>query len=295
MTFAEKLRALRRQAGFSQEKLAEKLGVSRQAITKWETEAGLPEIENIMAVSALFGVSMDELLSNERGAEDPPGELFESVTEYDVDEPKRFDMKLGGAKKLVVSGYAGEKLRVRLASNALPALQSDLKVKIDDVRNRIDVDVLRKNGLTEAAAKEALTIFVQLPSPYIGKVELAANARTVELRSLRCDSVELDIKAREVLLEDVDGSVEIDCNLDMDVLCRSLRGELTLNQISATSRLSIPEGTAFAAAAKGPGNSISFERGGAPAEPFGTPGAGTVIELNGMKSELVISAYEEEG
>ncbi len=38
MTFAEKLKSLRRQSGISQEKLAEKLGVSRQAITKWETE-----------------------------------------------------------------------------------------------------------------------------------------------------------------------------------------------------------------------------------------------------------------
>ena len=62
MTFAEKLRMCRRQAGMSQEKLAEKLGVSRQAITKWETGTGMPDIENIMAISALFGISIDELL-----------------------------------------------------------------------------------------------------------------------------------------------------------------------------------------------------------------------------------------
>lgn len=294
MAFSEKLRALRKQAGFSQEALAEKLGVSRQAVTKWETEAGLPDIENIMAVSALFGVSMDELLSGERDGKGPPDFLFESVTEYDVAETKRFDMKLGGAKKLVVSGYEGEKLRVRLASNTLQTLRSDFKVKIDDIRSRIDVDVLRKNGATEAAAKEALAVFVQLPAPYTGKAELAANAKTVELRALRCESVELDIKAQEVLLEDVAGNVEIDCNLDMNVVCRAFRGELTLNQVSATSKLSIPEGAAFTAAAKGRGNSISFERHGAPAEPFDTPGAETAIELNGMKSELVICAVKEE-
>ena len=66
MTFGEKLKVIRRQAGMSQEKLAEKLGVSRQAITKWETNAGIPDIENIMAVSTLFHVSIDELLSNEK-------------------------------------------------------------------------------------------------------------------------------------------------------------------------------------------------------------------------------------
>ena len=67
MSFAEKLRTLRKQAGMSQEKLAEKLGVARQAITKWETDTGIPDIENIMAISALFDVSLDELLSNKMG------------------------------------------------------------------------------------------------------------------------------------------------------------------------------------------------------------------------------------
>ena len=62
MTFAEKLKSIRKQAGMSQEQLAEKLGVSRQAVTKWETNGGIPDIENIMAISALFGISIDELL-----------------------------------------------------------------------------------------------------------------------------------------------------------------------------------------------------------------------------------------
>ena len=66
MTFAENLKMLRKQAGMSQEQLAEKLGVSRQAVTKWETGAGIPDIENIMAISALFDISIDDLLSNER-------------------------------------------------------------------------------------------------------------------------------------------------------------------------------------------------------------------------------------
>lgn len=66
MTFAEKLKSIRKQAGMTQEQLAEKLGVSRQAVTKWETDAGVPDIENIKAISAMFDISIDELLSNER-------------------------------------------------------------------------------------------------------------------------------------------------------------------------------------------------------------------------------------
>lgn len=288
MTFAEKLKSIRKQTGMSQEQLAEKLGVSRQAVTKWETDAGIPDIENIMAISALFDISIDELFSNERGEKKPTDYLYESITEYDIDEPKRYDMKFGGAKQFLLSGYEGEKIRVRLASNTLSTLRNDFKVKIDDIRKRIDVDVNRKNGVSEATAKEAVSIFVQIPSPYIGKIECAVNAETVEICSLESDSIELDIKTPSVILEDVTGTVEINCNLDMDVVCHSLKGEIAINQVSATSKIHVPEDAVFTAVTKGIGTSISYEKGGRQAERFDTPDAENMIELNGIKSELVI-------
>lgn len=293
MRFAEKIKSIRKQAGMSQEQLAEKLGVSRQAVTKWETDAGIPDIENIMAISAMFDISIDELLSNERGRNKPADYLFESVTEYDIDEPKRYDMKLGGAKKVVLSGYEGEKIRVRLASNTLSALQSDFKVKIDDIKKRIDVDVNRRNTVSEAAAKEGVSIFVQIPKPYMGKLECAANAGAVEVRSLECDSLELDVKTPSVILEDVAGTVEINCNLDMEVVCRPLNGEIAINQVSATSKIRIPDGASFTAVSKGIGTSISYEREGKWAERFDTPNADSIIELNGIRSELIICMDKE--
>ena len=293
MTFAAKLKSIRKQAGMSQEQLAEKLGVSRQAVTKWETDAGIPDIENMMAISSLFDISIDQLLSNEKGEKKPTEYLFESVTEYDIDEPKRYDMKFGGAKHFILSGYAGEKIRVRLASNTLCTLQSDFKVKIDDTKRRIDVEVNRKNGVSEAMAKEAVIIFVQIPSPYIGKIECAVHAQTVEIRTLECESIELDIKTPSLILEDVVGTVEIDCNLDMEVVCHSLNGEVSVNQVSATSKMHIPEGTIFAVLAKGIGTNISYEKDGKRVERFDTPAAENIIELNGMKSELIICMDKE--
>lgn len=292
MTFAEKLRSIRKQTGMSQEKLAEKLGVSRQAVTKWETDAGIPDIENIMAISALFDISIDELLGKEKAEKKQADYLFESITEYDIDETKRYDMKFGGAKQLVLSGYDGEKIRVRLASNTITTLQSDFKVKIDDIKKRIDVDLNRKNGMTAAAAKEAVAVFVQIPSPYIGKIELEVNAGTVTVDSLECDSMELDIKSPDLILKDVAGAVEINCNLDMDIKCNSLKGEIAVNQISAMSKIHIPEGTVFTAVKKGVGTSISFEKNGKPTEAFDTPDADNIIELNGIKSELIICGQE---
>lgn len=294
MAFAEKLKTIRKQAGMSQEKLAERLGVSRQAVTKWETDTGIPDMENIMAISALFDISIDELLSNEKGTKKPAEYLFESMTEYDIDEPKRYDMKFGGAKQLILSGYAGEKLRVRLASNTLSTLQSDFKVKIDDIKKRIDVEVNRRNGISMAAAKEAVSIFVQIPTPYIGKIECTVHAETVELHSLECGSIELDTKTPRVVLKDVAGTVEINCNLDMEVVCRSLNGEVAINQVSATSKIHIPKGAVFTALAKGIGTSISYQKNGKQTDAFDTPDADNIIELNGIKSELVICAGQEE-
>lgn len=59
-------------------------------VNGWDPDAGIPDIENIKAVSALFDISIDALLSNERGAGKPAEYLYESVTEYDIDEPKRY-------------------------------------------------------------------------------------------------------------------------------------------------------------------------------------------------------------
>ena len=70
MIFADKLIRLRKKAGLSQEDLAEKLQVSRQAVSKWESAQTLPELEKLLQLSALFGVSTDYLLKDEMGPEE---------------------------------------------------------------------------------------------------------------------------------------------------------------------------------------------------------------------------------
>lgn len=290
MTFAENLKMLRKQAGMSQEQLAEKIGVSRQAVTKWETGAGIPDIENIMAISTLFDISIDDLLSNESGSKKLPETeyLYESVTEYDIDESKRYDMKLGGAKRLVLVGDEGEKIRVSLGSNTFSALQNDFKVKIDDIRKRIDIDIKRRNGVTEATAKNEVDIFVQIPVQYVDKIECEVHAETVEIRSIECENIELGVKTSKLVMENIIGWVEVDCNLDMEIMCDSLNGEIAINQVSATSKMHLPKEAVFQAVAKGIGTSISYEKAGQRAERFDTPEADNVIELNGIKSELII-------
>lgn len=62
---ANRLYEMRKKKGLSQEELAEKIGVSRQAVSKWERAESSPDIENLILLSQLYCVSLDELLMNE--------------------------------------------------------------------------------------------------------------------------------------------------------------------------------------------------------------------------------------
>ena len=65
MTFGQKLQDARKRTGLSQEQLAEKLSVSRSAVAKWENDNGMPDIDNLKAMSKLLDVSIDYLLDDE--------------------------------------------------------------------------------------------------------------------------------------------------------------------------------------------------------------------------------------
>ena len=240
-----------------------------------------------MALSDLFGVSVDELLGRE-ARRPTEGFLYESVTEYDVADPKRYDVKLGGARRLTVRGYEGEKLRVRLLSDTLATLEADCKVKIDDNRGRLDVDLTRLNGFTEAAAREGLIIELELPQKYIFHVELTANVTELLVGDLVAEDLEFDGKVQNITVDGFEGALEINSNQDMKVDCRRLAGSLALNQVAAVSRLTVPAEFAFAARKRGIANSLYFEEAGRRTEDFSDPDAETFIELNGMKSELFI-------
>ena len=62
MNLSEKILALRTQLGLSQGELAEKLEVSRQSVSKWETAQSVPELDKLIRLADLFGVSVDELV-----------------------------------------------------------------------------------------------------------------------------------------------------------------------------------------------------------------------------------------
>lgn len=70
MTFGEKLTGLRKREGLSQEALAEQLGVSRQAVSRWEQGAALPDAAKLLPCARLFSVDVEWLLDEEQDGED---------------------------------------------------------------------------------------------------------------------------------------------------------------------------------------------------------------------------------
>lgn len=184
-----------------------------------------------MLLSELFEISLDELLAGGRKRTEPAPKdyLYESVTEYDISDAKRYDIKIGSAKVVCVTAYDGEKIHVRLASNIITTLQADFKVKVDDTKGRLDVDVIRQNKMTEAASKEGLYVFIRIPEKYISRIELAANTSVLEVAAIESEDLEFDGKVQMVRMGRFSGELELNCNLDMEIDCLSFHGYIEIN------------------------------------------------------------------
>ncbi len=92
MTFAEKLIELRKSRGWSQEELGDKLGVTRQTVSKWELGSTTPEMEKIAAMSEIFGITTDELIKGtapQQTAAFPEDKIAENAEVIIVDKHRR--------------------------------------------------------------------------------------------------------------------------------------------------------------------------------------------------------------
>ncbi|WP_195268997.1 helix-turn-helix transcriptional regulator [Eubacterium sp. 1001713B170207_170306_E7] len=104
MTFQEKLFQLRKEKGLSQEALAERMGVSRQAVSKWESGLSNPDINNLVLLSDVFGVSLDELIKGEEPGMSETKETIETVvTPHSRHYEYRSQRQIGGLPLLHVN------------------------------------------------------------------------------------------------------------------------------------------------------------------------------------------------
>lgn len=87
MTLGERIKTCRQQAGMSQEKVAELLGISRQAVTKWETNKSAPSTDNLFKLAEIFGTTVDFLLPEPKTEEDE-NKITELVLPVQFSKPR---------------------------------------------------------------------------------------------------------------------------------------------------------------------------------------------------------------
>lgn len=237
MTFAEKLKTLRKEKNISQEQLAEKIYVSRQAITKWESGNGIPDIENLIAISSLFNESLDSLLSEEKSLISKNEFLYNSRTEYDLDNPKKIDLKVGIAHELIIEKTKDEKIQVIAASNKLSYLAQQVKVKIVEDKNRMDVVVKHSVDLSDIAAEENLFILVRIPEKFVADVEVASELENLKIRDITFDTIEFDGKAKNAFITNACGHIELNTNSNISVEVNDVKGKLDLNHFHVISKV----------------------------------------------------------
>lgn len=241
MNFAEKLKTLRKQKNISQEQLAEKIHVSRQAITKWENGNGIPDIENLIAISNLFNESLDSLLSEEKSLISKHEFLYESRTEYDLDSPKKIDLKLGTVHEVIIEKTKDEKILVIAASNKLSYISQQVKVKIVEDKYRMDVVVRHSSDLSDIAALEHLFILVRIPEKFVADMELNSENENLKIRDITFDAVEFDGKTKNVFVSNASGHLELNTNSNINLEIKESKGKIDLNQVHAVSKISFAE------------------------------------------------------
>ena len=98
MTLGQKLKEIRKKFGLSQENLAEIMNVSRQAITKWESDEGLPDVSNLQGLSKVFNLTVDYLLDNDNSLP-----ALSMKKELDKD---KYEMNWNGYVQIIKDNYA---------------------------------------------------------------------------------------------------------------------------------------------------------------------------------------------
>ncbi|MBR3254984.1 MAG: helix-turn-helix domain-containing protein [Clostridia bacterium] len=275
MFFNEKLKMLRKESGLTQEELAEKLNVSRQAITKWESGDGTPDIENLKQISILFNTTIDELVKEDKNViiEKVNNNIY--VQELEIDHTKHFDINICKIQELNILPNVEEKVKIELISNIEDNLVEAYKIKMDNLYNKLDIDIKSKKDV------EDICINMYLPEKYIEEIELNSKIKTLNISNLELEKIEYDGTLKYINVNNTKGKVVLNTTkCDIEANYDKLDGILEVNIINSTARVVIPKGTEYKTILKGVKNQFI--------DSINTEESNNVIELNGINSKLII-------
>ena len=170
MELYEKLYELRRASGMSQEELAEKLGVSRQAVSKWESGATQPELSKLIELSKLYSVSVDELLSLEHAK--PEQDAAESPVQSNAEKASAEKLSfrdfciqhkkiIGGAAvaAMALAALIAVGVHYNNRINSLSMQVNDLRSQLYNVQNNLSNQIAGiSNNVSDILARESSLI-----------------------------------------------------------------------------------------------------------------------------------------
>ena len=289
MNFGERLKQIRADRGLSQEQLAEKIGVSRQAITKWETNRGLPDVENMIILAEIFKVTLDELILQRKMEQEQQEQIFESETVYDIDDETHFDIRVGSARKICIYSCEDEKIHIKLQSYVMENLNSLYKVKIDERKKRIDIECQNKKAVSQFEAAGLLDVVILLPKDFTQHCEVDANAKELHIENIKLKRLEYDGAADFVYIKDVEGSLEFTGKTDYEINIEGGCTQLDINQWEAKAHVHVADLDSYSFVNKGRKSKIYCLKDGVLSEATEDDRGENMISLSGIGSELIIS------
>ncbi len=286
----ETIKNLRKQNNLTQEQLAEKLNVSRQAITKWESGAGQPDIGNLKAIAQVFDISYDQLLSDG----DVTGRDNVSRTEFDVFGESDFEISCDCVKELNITAGDFEKIAVEIRTDLPDKAYHLAKVRLENgrgndlavVKIRPDKKYVREETgkpMTKQEAKQYLTVNVILPLAFADKIELSGDAEILTIHDFaEPKHIEFDGKAHIVNIRSAKGHLELNSGTDMEIRYDGSMEQLDVNQLNAVSNLYLTKDARVNVYNKGRSCDLVFDGY------ENVPDAAHQVELNGRKTELTV-------
>ena len=275
MLFNEKLKKIRKENELTQEELAEKLNVSRQAITKWESGDGTPDIENLKQISILFNTTIDELIKEEKNLTSAMKEKYSYTQELEIEHTKHFDINISKIYKLNILPNDEEKVKLEILSNEEENLEETFKTKFDDLYNKLDIDIKSKKIV------EDIIINLYIPEKYINDIELNSKTKILNISNLILNKLEYDGDLKYLNVRNSKGTIVLNTTkCDIEANYDKLEGTLEVNTINSTARVEIPKGTKYKTILKGIKNEFI--------DAVNIEDSKNIIELNGMNSKLIV-------
>ena len=244
----------------------------------------------MIILAEIFKLTLDELVLEEVKKQEEKPTVFESETVYDIDIQKHFDINIGGARTITLKTGADEKIHILLSSETLSELGSLFKVKLDEKKNKLDVELINKKGVSRFEAQESVDITLLLPERFTEHTEVSASVKELYLEDLRLSRLEYDGDAEKVYIRDTDGSLEFTSKTDYEIFVSGNCTNLDVNQFKAKTVVNLKNANNYKLLNNGRKCTLITRKNGETVEFSVNENAENTISISGLFSELIVEA-----